>query len=224
VTEAEWLACSSPERMLRSIWETASDRKQRLFAVACARRLNHLAPVESSQRLEVAERFADGAGSVEELEASWNVGMNTRVLGAAPAPWEAEDYTAAAAGDACLREASSAALWAMNDGQFASDPNAKTDLSGELPEGTEHHPQVRLLRDIFGNPFRPVTFDPAWRTSTATALAQQMYEARDFSAMPILADALQDAGCESEDILAHCRDPDPHVRGCWVVDLLLGKS
>jgi hypothetical protein len=83
---------------------------------------------------------------------------------------------------------------------------------------------AHLLRCVAGNPFRPVAFDPEWRTSTAVALAQQMYESRDFSAMPILADALQDAGCDSDDILAHCRGPGPHVRGCWVVDLVLGKG
>ncbi len=86
-------------------------------------------------------------------------------------------------------------------------------------------PQLALLRDIFGNPFRPVVFDPAWCTSTAVAIAKGMYDSRDFSAMPILADALQDAGCENDDILNHCRDPQQvHVRGCWVVDLVLGKS
>jgi hypothetical protein len=82
-----------------------------------------------------------------------------------------------------------------------------------------------LLRDIFGNPFRRVVFDPAWRTDTAVSLARQMYEAREFGAMPILADALQDAGCDTPDILDHCRDANAtHVRGCWVIDLLLGKA
>ena len=81
------------------------------------------------------------------------------------------------------------------------------------------------IRDIFGNPFRPATFLHEWRTSTAVALASQMYEARDFGAMPILADALQDAGCDNVDILDHCRDTNgAHVRGCWVVDLVLGKA
>jgi hypothetical protein len=82
-----------------------------------------------------------------------------------------------------------------------------------------------LLREFFGNPFRPVAFDPAWRTSTAIGLASTMYESRNFNAMPILADALQDAGCENEHILTHCRDEQQvHVRGCWVVDLVLEKS
>ncbi len=83
---------------------------------------------------------------------------------------------------------------------------------------------ARNLRDIFGNPFHPVTFLSEWRTSTVLALAQQMYDSRDFSAMPILADALQDAGCADEALLAHCREPGAHVRGCWVVDLVLGRE
>jgi hypothetical protein len=81
-----------------------------------------------------------------------------------------------------------------------------------------------LLHCVFGNPFRPVTFSPSWRTDTVVSLAAQMYESRDFGAMPILADALQDAGCDSDDILNHCRGDGPHVRGCWVVDLVLGKE
>jgi hypothetical protein len=88
----------------------------------------------------------------------------------------------------------------------------------------ERSSQVALIHDIFGNPFRSVVFPSEWRTDTAVALARQLYESRDFGAMPILADALQDAGCESADILDHCRDPGPHVRGCWVVDLVLGKE
>jgi hypothetical protein len=82
-----------------------------------------------------------------------------------------------------------------------------------------------LLRDVFGNPFHPVAFDPAWRTDTAGSLARTMYDSRDFGAMPILADALQDAGCDNADILNHCRDPKQvHVRGCWVVDLVLARA
>jgi hypothetical protein len=166
--------------MLKFIASTASDRKLRLFAVACARRVAHLAGGDFGRRLEVAERFADGAGSLEELAGSWAAGLNSRVLGAAPVAWEAADYAAAAAGDACLREAFRATFGAMDDGQAAADPKAKTDPSGELPAGTEHAPQVRLLRDIFGNPFRPVDFAPEWRTEHVVAMTQRMYEARDF--------------------------------------------
>jgi hypothetical protein len=102
--------------------------------------------------------------------------------------------------------------------------NALKDAGGVGKRAERSAEQAALLRDIFGNPFRPVAFDPAWRTSTAVALAQQMYDSRDFGIMPILGDALQDAGCDSDDILDHCRGPGPHVRGCWVVDLVLRKA
>ncbi len=84
--------------------------------------------------------------------------------------------------------------------------------------------QCQILRDIFGNPFRPVALDPRWLTSTVIDLARTIYEERVWERMPILADALMDAGCDSEEILNHCRGPGPHVRGCWVVDLLLQKE
>jgi hypothetical protein len=83
---------------------------------------------------------------------------------------------------------------------------------------------VESILDITHYPHPLPAFDPSWRTSTVLALAKQMYDSRDFAAMPILADALQDAGCDHADILAHCRGDGPHVRGCWVVDLALGKS
>ena len=82
----------------------------------------------------------------------------------------------------------------------------------------------RLMREILGNPFRPIEFDPSWRTTAVVNLADAIYIDRAFDRLPILADALQDAGCEHEDILAHCRGPGPHVRGCWVIDFVLGKS
>jgi hypothetical protein len=82
-----------------------------------------------------------------------------------------------------------------------------------------------LALELVGpNPFRPVAFDASWQTDTAVSLAKHIYESRDFSAMPILADALQDAGCDSGEVLDHCRGPGPHVRGCWVVDLVLSKG
>jgi hypothetical protein len=81
-----------------------------------------------------------------------------------------------------------------------------------------------LLRCIVGNPFRPVAFDPAWRSETAVSLASSIYEERAFDRMPILADALEEAGCDHADVLAHCRGPGPHARGCWVIDGVLSKQ
>lgn len=91
------------------------------------------------------------------------------------------------------------------------------------------HPSHRavalsLLTDIFGDPFRPVVFDPSWRSEAVVGLARGMYESRDFATMPVLADALVAAGCADAEMLGHCRGPSPHVRGCWVVDLVLGKT
>jgi len=80
------------------------------------------------------------------------------------------------------------------------------------------------LRDIFGNPFRPITVDPAWRTATVVALTEAIYADRAFDRLPILADALEEAGCTSAELLSHCRQPGEHVRGCWAVDLVLGKA
>ena len=97
----------------------------------------------------------------------------------------------------------------------------ETTSDGRLDSELAH---AELLRDIFGNPFRPLTFDPAWLTSDVLALAHGIYEERAFDRVPILADALQDAGCDNTDILSHCRSEGAHVRGCWVVDLVLGKS
>jgi hypothetical protein len=84
--------------------------------------------------------------------------------------------------------------------------------------------QTHLLRDIFGNPFRPVTLDPTWKTPAVVQLARSLYEERRFTDMPVLADALEEAGCQDAAVLGHCRGSGPHVRGCWVVDLLLGRE
>jgi hypothetical protein len=81
-----------------------------------------------------------------------------------------------------------------------------------------------MIRDIFGNPFCHLSVNSEWLTSTVVALARQMYDYRDFSKMPIMADALQDAGCDNDEILQHCMQPGEHYRGCFVVDLLLMKE
>ncbi len=107
---------------------------------------------------------------------------------------------------------------------FARSPavGASRTARSRTPEGQSH--LCLLLHEIFGNPFRSVVADPSWLTSTAVALAKGIYDDRAFDRMPILADALQDAGCNNDDVLTHCRDESQlHVRGCWVVDLVLGK-
>jgi hypothetical protein len=97
------------------------------------------------------------------------------------------------------------------------------ELSGANREQEERE-QAVLIREVFGNPFRPVTLDIRWQTETVVALATGIYADRAFDRMPILADAMEEAGCDNADMLNHCRGEGPHVRGCWVVDLVLGKS
>jgi hypothetical protein len=114
---------------------------------------------------------------------------------------------------------------ALTDAEFHLF-NAVAEVMRAIGDGDRERAGLLVLMwDIFGNPFRPVTVDPTWRSDTAVSLAKQMYEMRDFSAMSALGDALQDAGCDNADILNHCRDTQQtHVRGCWVVDLVLNKS
>jgi hypothetical protein len=117
--------------------------------------------------------------------------------------------------------------WEIAIAALGHDPDSLTAIPAERIAATirryTNHPAY-YLRDIFGNPFRPVAFEPNWRTSTVVAIARSVYESREFAPIPLLADALQDAGCENEEILKHCRSAGPHVRGCWVVDLILGKN
>jgi hypothetical protein len=91
-------------------------------------------------------------------------------------------------------------------------------------QDAERAVQCELFRDIIGNPFRPAVLDRHWKTATTFALAQSIHEDLAFDRMPILADALEEVGCTEAEILSHCRGPGPHVRGCWVVDLVLGKE
>ena len=208
MTEEEWLRCADLDAMFLALpgslrWR---DRKLRLFACGCCRMIPEFMESEPDREsVELAELEVDGLGGGREYpDEIWDI------------RWYHRD-----AGESVARAISTfrAEMWNANDLNQADEAKRYEVLS----HGGRQ--LASLLRDIFGNPFRPVSFSPAWRTSTALTLARQMYESRDFSLMPILADALQDAGCENEDILAHCRDANqPHVRGCWVVDLVLGKE
>jgi hypothetical protein len=118
------------------------------------------------------------------------------------------------------------------DPPFVSNQRSSSlppDHSGPIPVvGNDYAVARRELadrvRDIFGNPFRPVRVDPSWRTTDAVALARGIYAERAFDRLPILADALEDAGCTNAGMLTHCRAPGPHVGGCWVIDLVLAKG
>jgi hypothetical protein len=132
-----------------------------------------------------------------------------------------ETYAAVMVGYCLLPDASAAATFVPFSAAAAI---AGTPSEGDPRYQAEFAAYAGLVRCIYANPLRPVAFDLAWRTERTIGIAARMYDERDFAAMPILADALQDAGCEHDAILAHCRGPGPHVRGCWVVDLLLGME
>jgi hypothetical protein len=205
MTEAEWLACEDPHRLIDLLGADGSRRKLRHFVCACVRYMwRPPMDEETARTLALAERIADDVQNVDRNE--WIAANNNylqRWTGDSYAPDDNAGLLLLAVGLDVLNDA----IWLVRK---MSD--SEKEWAGAL------------LREVFGNPFCPVAFSPSWRTDTTVALARQMYESRDFSAMPILADALQDTGCDSADILDHCRGPGPHVRGCWCVDLVLGKE
>ena len=222
MTESEWQATTSPFAMCAVPAVTENKRKTRLFGVACCRRLGRWfhAP-QLNEAVSAAEAHADGALGLTELE-KWNTAA-VEAHRTAPKPPGGSGFTPE--WQACYAVINTTHYDEhINPARLSMTVWRTAEQEGATPDETQKW-LCDLLRDIFGNPFRPVNFAPEWRTNTTVALARQMYESRDFSAMPILADALQDAGCDSDDILTHCRDPQQvHVRGCWVVDSVLGKS
>jgi len=242
MTEAEWLACTDPTPMLKELRGKASERKLRLFAVACCCRHGSGITDEMYQRAtDVVERYADGLATEEELaEVHWQheeqphtfdpVDFFTNVAawtltwhrGIARHPdWNpdrtrVEDFLAMRIVESAVNLVASL--------KYGEDFRPFV----ESTRATEGIAQAALLHDIFGPlPFRPVAIVPTWLTwnhGTIPALARRIYENRSFEHMTILADALEVAGCTKADILDHCRRPGEHVRGCWVVDLILGKS
>jgi hypothetical protein len=276
-TEAEWPSATDPAPLLEAIRGRTSDRKPRLLACACCRRIWDLLSELERNGTDIAERYADGQASEDER---WDCLKALLESAGAEVHREVGSCSWAVIETDEIPNAVIAAL--LNDTEVLVDGQTGRSIRGTSFEGMayraifsatlstrlverrlppasvvqdrwfgrmwrttlrrltgspspfeseratlfvrERSYQADLVRDIFANPFHPVAFSPEWSTDTAVALARQMYESRDFSAMPILADALQDAGCDSAQILDHCRGPGPHVRGCWVVDLVLGKA
>jgi hypothetical protein len=215
--EAEWLACTDWRKMLEFLRGKASDRKLRLFACACCRRIWHLLPHEENRELVAAvEDRPDGT--------FYDPDLNSAIVASSGRESECGE---------------DGAYWAVKYlgrsyykiGALDSAVAVALKVARRMGEGvisaTELATQAGLLRDVFAHSFRPSPLDPswlAWNGGTVPKLAQAIYDDRRFSDLPILADALEEAGCTDADILTHCRSEGPHVRGCWVVDLLLGKE
>ena len=237
--ENEWLNATDPMPMLRflpTIGET-SERKMRLFAVACCRLLLRTVRVSTLAgcEVDVAERYADGAASIAELEqarcysnslaehacmnaAEIEAGVEMADCAALNAAW-----AAARAECATLNPA-----WAAATPYSQSPVDAGLNTAFNARLRVEQAIQCKLFRDIVANPFsapRPIQAAwLRWNDGTVLRIATGIYEERAFERMPVLADALLDAGCDDEAMLEHCREQEGvHARGCWVIDLLLGK-
>jgi hypothetical protein len=246
MTEAEWKTCIDPKPMLKSLHGKASPRKMRLAGTAFCRHVAHLLPADERCQLamDVAESYADRRATRQELAAAHSGAKaaymaanadagdcrrSAALMAAAAVRWVSHP-TKRCYPELAADEASSAAGW-------AALPPATHPLDMMVPanhnasrvvKASEMMSQSDLLRCIFGNPFRPSPPLPAavlaWNDSTVRRLAEGIYEERAFHRLPILADALVDAGCEDEELIGHCRSEGLHVRGCWAIDLILGKS
>ncbi|WP_238602414.1 hypothetical protein [Fimbriiglobus ruber] len=223
--ESEWLSCADVFDLWDSspLGNSATDRQYRLFAAACCRRIWQWMPDDRARRaVETLERFADGLCGAEERQVTLDA-----LVG--------EDEDDAVQDGPHTRAMTAAILCAGDNGcdslRLADEVAESCAGAAAVASGifdrsifvAEQKHQCDLTRDMFCNPFRPVQFLPDWRTSSVSAIASRIYDSREFAVMPILADALEDAGCDNIDLLAHCRGTGPHVRGCWAIDLILDK-
>ena len=255
--EAEWLVCEEPRPMLEYLRGKASDRKLRLFACGCCRRLWDLLPSDlNRQAVQAIEEYPDTVSGElypegvfshpvlgEALVASssqeilWNCGLveptgTFDLVALLEAVRRSHGYV-------LDRSLAYRAVKSLGRSFYKSTPlkcavSVALRAAGAKGEGgtrAEAAEQAALLRDVLGNPFRPVSLDPTWLTPTVVGLAQAAYDERilpagtlDADRLAILADALEDASCTDTAILSHLRGTGPHVRGCWVVDCLLKKG
>jgi hypothetical protein len=238
MTEADWLACADSRPMLDYLRGKASDRKLRLFAVACCRRAEEWHVEVHRRALDEIERYMDHRScfeelmnAVQEVQRLWMDDFCSNPLDAgihyATNPFELSVFSAVRGASATI-----AAFLAWQAARIHwPTPEERSDESIGVwerarasAEAAEHASQGGLLRDIFHGPCRPVHVRSSWRDHPDVArLSRVIYEDRAFDLMPILGDAIEAAGCDSADILSHCRAPGDHVRGCWVVDAILGK-
>jgi hypothetical protein len=230
MTEQEWLACTNPGLMLWWQAGKVSDRKLRLFSAAwCHRVSKRLTDARSCKAVDVAELYADGQASSEALRVAcqeaqlaeatelsrWQTALSEKNQQAR----HISDQNRIIEQTKLEYQAACCARWSAEE----EAQRAAYVIAGMKDKANK----ALLLHDLFGNPFRTISINPVcfiWNDATLSKIAQAIYDERAFERMPILADALEDAGCDNADILNHCRQPGVHVRGCWVVDLLLGKE
>jgi hypothetical protein len=239
--DSDWLNCQDVTKMLTWLEGKVSPRKLRLFAVACCWRIwPLLVDGRSRKAVKVAERFAEGqvperdrfdaylaaraaADELGGLEHEGPLGPDTTP--AYLAALAARNAVGVFRTAADLAGVASTALRARLRAQLRPSLARRLRSPADYPGGKEEErlAQADLLRDLVGPP-RPVYFDPTWNSPLVLAMVESLAETRDFSVMPVLADALEDSGCAHPLILAHCRADTEHARGCWVLDGLLGRT
>ncbi len=225
MNEQQWHSCNNPEEMLKYLTEQANPRKLRLFAIGCCRRIwSQLRDDRCRHAVETAQRFVDGKATAAELAAAERlVASVARVWGNLGTPIARATFSLGGAAWATTRSSAWLAAW---DALWDARCVARDFIPGTNWE-RERVFHAELLADLFGNPFQPVHFDAAilkFQDGIVVKMAQAIYEEDRFGDLPILGDALEEAGCRSNAILDHCRSRISHYRGCWVVDLLLGHS
>jgi len=212
MTEAEWLACTDPIRMLDHLGAHCSRRKLRLFVAAGARSLASVLGNDQELLADLHEQVADGQATRDDLEWVLLGGMRGLWLHRAP--------------DGNLPSEWQSARMVVRE-RYKLSPLQKNEVVTDESRAAEYSEMCRQLRCIFGIPFHSVYLDPISLTRndlTIASMAESIYAERSFDRLPFLADALEDAGCTDAELLSHLRGPGPHVRGCWAVDLVLGKS
>jgi hypothetical protein len=217
MNEREWLECVEPEAMLEFEKQrpSGSVRKQRLFACACCRQVADLmADARCREAVQVAERFADGLADADDIVAAFEI--TSEIADEQRAAHGARAALIAGLANVACEESSEVAYWAY---QFLLDLTPE-DIRPVRQTWGKH-----AVHCIFGNPFRPTT-DPARvvRSGAVRDIAAAIYDDGAIDRLPILADAVEDAGCIDLELLGHLRGHRPHYRGCWAVDLLSGKE
>jgi hypothetical protein len=233
VRERTWLTTTDPEPMLQFLKDRTSDRRARLLACAAARLVWDQLPDERTRRaVEVGELYADGRAGDDALRSALDAAFEVLLDEIRADPGGARGLERWF-GYHCTSDTVER-MWGLARPQRTFRERLQDlpwkamgwwlglgKISVRCP-----NPQAwcGLIRCIFGNPFRPIAFDPRWQTMDVLGIAQGVYEDRAFDRLPLLADALMDAGCADEQVLGHCRSEGPHARGCHVVDLVLDKD
>jgi len=233
MTEAEWLACADDDPMWHSepLWLKVGARQYQLYAAACCRRIWPLFPDRLCRgAVELLERFAEGAcdrSALEQAEEGFHDYIHN---GLHEGLTEAQNMAFSAAWH-CVSEGGYRLASLVADNCHRADRESRGLKSGAPGWAEERRAYSDLIREMIGNPFRPALVQPAWLTPAVTSLATAAYEERslpsgelDLARLAVLADALEEAGCSDPDLLGHLRSPGPHVRGCWAIDLILGKQ